>query len=236
MSERVIRKNISDQIVDIIREKIIKNEYAEGEKLPGENELAEIYGVSRMTARTVFQKLSSMGFVEIRNGDGTYAKHFNLNDYVSQALNYMNEKNTTEDINEFRYYFEPMCVEIAGKKRSDEDIKKLTSIYEEMVAACNDNDVKRYNEADYKFHRYICKVTNNAVIIMLYELFMSLVIRDYISQLENLAKSYGVTLESGDYSAVLPISLDGHRQMLQGIIDGSVKPFMEGWSKAFIHL
>lgn len=225
----LVRKNISDQIADILKEKIIRHEYADGEKLPGENELAEIYGVSRMTARTVFQKLSSLGLVEIRNGEGTFAKSFDLKDYFQQALSFMNEQNTTEDIREFRRYFEPMCNELASQKRTEKDIEELTKLYDELVRSCDSNDVMDFLEADYNFHRYICRTTGNPIIIMIYEMFMNLVKKDYEDTLKKYAVLNNYSFSNKDENYALRMSAKLHRNILDGIISQDMTAFNDSW-------
>lgn len=60
------------EIFDWIREKIKSQELKPGERIYSENELMEIFGVSRQTVRHAISKLEFMGFVERRRGSGTY--------------------------------------------------------------------------------------------------------------------------------------------------------------------
>jgi len=65
-------KSIVEQVNEILRERIRTGEYAPGVRLPSENELADEFGVSRATVRTVLAKLSVEGLILRRQGDGTY--------------------------------------------------------------------------------------------------------------------------------------------------------------------
>ena len=49
-----------------------------GERLPSENELAEMFNVSRITIRQALQKLSVLGLVETRFGEGSFVKTFDV--------------------------------------------------------------------------------------------------------------------------------------------------------------
>lgn len=60
------------QIKQKIRERIETNEWKSGTKIPGEHELAALFGVSRATLRKALDDLERDGFVTRRAGDGTY--------------------------------------------------------------------------------------------------------------------------------------------------------------------
>ena len=66
------------QIRDAIQRQIESGAYAEGARLPSERDLAESFGVSRMTARQAIQLLTQDGFINTRVGKGTFVQrpHF----------------------------------------------------------------------------------------------------------------------------------------------------------------
>jgi len=58
------------QIKDIVKQKIINNEYTMGTTIPSENELEEIFGVSRMTIRQAISELVNEGLLRKERGRG----------------------------------------------------------------------------------------------------------------------------------------------------------------------
>ena len=64
----VKRVSVSEQIFEQLKEKITSGELQPGEKLPSENELCKLYGVSRTTIRQALANLSSL------DGKGVAAK------------------------------------------------------------------------------------------------------------------------------------------------------------------
>lgn len=60
------------QVADDIRRAIESGELTPGAKLPSEPELAEIYGVARVTVRTAISSLREEGLVTVTVGRGTY--------------------------------------------------------------------------------------------------------------------------------------------------------------------
>jgi GntR family frlABCD operon transcriptional regulator len=67
-----ISKPLYDQLKQNIKEAIDQGVYKQGEKVPNETELCEIYGVSRITVRRAIQELADEGFLERKQGKGTF--------------------------------------------------------------------------------------------------------------------------------------------------------------------
>lgn len=63
-------KNLSSQIEEQLIIAINKGLYSSGELLPSENELTEIFDVSRGVVREALLMLSAKGIVEIKKGKG----------------------------------------------------------------------------------------------------------------------------------------------------------------------
>jgi GntR family phosphonate transport system transcriptional regulator len=62
------------QVADGIERGIADGTYASGEKLPGENEIAEAHGVNRHTVRRALAALAERGIVRAERGSGTYVE------------------------------------------------------------------------------------------------------------------------------------------------------------------
>src|SRR3954452_9704998 len=58
----------SSAIADQIRTAIVTGRLTEGERLSPERELAEQFGVSRVTVRDALRSLEAMGLIEVRVG------------------------------------------------------------------------------------------------------------------------------------------------------------------------
>jgi GntR family transcriptional regulator len=64
------------QLAEKLKEKILKGEWKDGEKIPPELELMEKYGVSRATVRAAIDALVAEGFLVKRHGIGTFVRKF----------------------------------------------------------------------------------------------------------------------------------------------------------------
>ena len=60
------------QVADDLRAEMQSGALSPGDKLPGEAEMAEVYGVSRDTIRRATSKLSEEGILVILHGRGTF--------------------------------------------------------------------------------------------------------------------------------------------------------------------
>ncbi len=60
------------QIADDLRMKIDAGEYSQGSQLPTELDLGQQYGASRNTVRDAIKRLTSLGLVQTRPGQGTF--------------------------------------------------------------------------------------------------------------------------------------------------------------------
>ena len=64
------------RIADALKAAVESGQYRAGDRLPGENELMESYGVARMTVRQALGVLQSEGITEARKGVGVFVRDF----------------------------------------------------------------------------------------------------------------------------------------------------------------
>jgi len=62
------------QIADEIEHAIVRGEFTNGEKLPGEQDIADRFGVNRHTVRRALAELTERGLVRAERGSGTYVE------------------------------------------------------------------------------------------------------------------------------------------------------------------
>ncbi|MGD1832623.1 MAG: FadR/GntR family transcriptional regulator, partial [Sphaerochaetaceae bacterium] len=57
-----------------MRENIFSQQWLPGDKIPSENELSQIFNASRVSIRGAIQKLIAQGFLESKQGEGTFVR------------------------------------------------------------------------------------------------------------------------------------------------------------------
>ncbi len=60
------------QLMDNIKQKIVNGELKVGDRLPSERDMAEKYGINRMTVRNAIKKMEAEGTLISKRGSGTY--------------------------------------------------------------------------------------------------------------------------------------------------------------------
>src|SRR3954463_14690424 len=121
----------SSSIADQIRSAIVTGQLGEGDRLPPERELAEQFGVSRVTVRDALRALEAMGLIDVRVGarGGAFVT-VPSGDGVGQTMSdmMMMQAITPEDIVEARLMVELGTITIACSRATDEDIALLRDV------------------------------------------------------------------------------------------------------------
>ena len=173
MSIKKIQKtSLTDQVSATIKGYIIKKEWLPGFKIPSENDLAEMFGVNRLTVRMALQKLNTVGILETKAGDGTFVKEFNFSDYISEISDLFISKEMIDDVLEFRKVIEIEAIRLSIEKASNEDIQILEQAYYNLEKTSKnyiETDINNINgfqktiEADLEFHYQICVASKNII-------------------------------------------------------------------------
>lgn len=164
---KVIRQNISDIILQQMKEQILNGDWKPGEKIPSENELTKVFGVSRISVRQALQKLTAVGLIETKVGEGSFVKKLNpgitMNNLIP-AL-YLGP-DSLKEVLEFRKVMEGRVAELACSKAGPDDIENLEKIYCDMKK--DKDNLEKFSQEDYNFHITLGIITNNSIIIQLY--------------------------------------------------------------------
>ena len=192
MSDFISAKTKTDMVVENVIQTIALENYKPGDKIPPESHFIKEYDVSRVTVREAFKRLSSMGVVTIKSGDGTFVnaiKPFEINESLLPLLT---NKDTIEDVFETRICIELFIMELAVLRRTEDDLVKLSYIIKDMEESLKTGDIDGYNAYDDKFHHYLSYISGNSIIESIYE-SLTLVRKTYIRMSnktdENLAMS-----------------------------------------------
>ena len=130
-----------DDVVEQLREAIYSGRIRTGERLPGERQLCEEFGVGRPTLREALRSLEAVGIIEVRPGKsgGSYAvtpSESTVGDALAALVNLRGA--SLEDLAEFRVDFEEDNASWAARRADANDISTLQSIVAEARAAADD--------------------------------------------------------------------------------------------------
>jgi GntR family transcriptional repressor for pyruvate dehydrogenase complex len=164
----IVKKSVTEQLTDLLKQRILRGELKPGDKLPTEMELCSLYSVSRTSVRQAIAALASLGLVEAKVGGGTFVRMSDGSEVMEPILlhTFLNAPEFGQ-LAEFRRLMEPAVTELACEKASAEEIEKLAEIYAEMEE--NENDLEAFARLDWQFHLTIAQISKNPYIIKVYE-------------------------------------------------------------------
>ncbi|MCI9475338.1 GntR family transcriptional regulator [Anaerovoracaceae bacterium 41-7] len=186
--------SLTDEIADIIRDRILKGEYKIGEKIK-ETQIASELKVSRTPIREAFKQLENEGLIDYIPNRGCFAKGFTKQDI--------------EDIYAVRKALEILCVEWAVSRITEEQIQNLQDQCDLMEFYTVRQDEKKVLEINTGFHDIIYNATGSR--------FMAQVLRSYKEYIDQTRKAL---YYEPDY---LDEILEEHRSILTAIKNRDVE-------------
>ena len=157
------KKSIGCQVYDQMLDNILNGVWPPGTKLPSENELGQMFGVSRVPIREALRKLNTMGITQTRQGEGSFVLMVTPGMFMNSLLPMLvwNRKSMM-DILEYRRIVEPENAALAALHADEDDIVNIAATIEDI------NRIGRpaleFAIADMKFHLDIARATKNSLL------------------------------------------------------------------------
>lgn len=221
MDNQSNKKSLSADIVfEALKSKIEKNVWHPGDRLPSENDLAEEYGVSRVTIRTALHKLSALGLVDTQTGGGTYVAKFNFYNLIDSVSNIMFANVSHDEISQYRIMIETATIDlISTKPILSKYLRELQSCINRMEKSANVKSSKTFAHADYDFHLCLCKMTENNMFIYSYEMLISIML-NYFEDHYIIGREYISSLSSAESDAFYRNAVRDHQRILEALQTG----------------
>lgn len=168
----------SELVAAQLRRQIVRGDLAEGDELPPEAVLQEVFGVSRPTLREAIRILESERLVVVRRGarggarvhapDGKLAAR-----YVGLVLEHRG--GTLADVYEARTVIEVDAVRRLAARRTKADLAALRSAVLPMAGLVD--DVARFALGSGSFHALIVSLTGNRTLAVLDDVLNDIIVR-----------------------------------------------------------
>ncbi|MGV6872280.1 FadR/GntR family transcriptional regulator [Pseudochelatococcus sp. B33] len=149
--------DLSDHVYHKLFSKISSGEFAQHERLPSENEMADEYGVSRPVVRTALKRLRNDGLIYSRQGSGSYVQVSSHEPVVGFGA-----VGTIADIQrcyEVRISFERDAAYYAALRANHAAIAEIKAAAERLETAARNSDYE--GGADFDFHFAVARAANN---------------------------------------------------------------------------
>jgi len=150
----------AELVVDKITNSIINGELSDGELLPPENQLCEIFGISRSILREAFRVLVSKGLVEVKQGHGTFVRLPKIDIPEEAVRNYlMTNTFSLMQLMEVRTPIEVEVARLAAERREEKHVVIMDESLQKMHA--NSSSAEVLSDADEAFHQAIVDASGN---------------------------------------------------------------------------
>lgn len=148
---------LADVVHDRIRRAIAEGQYPDGARLPGENDLARQFEVSRPVIRAALKRLRDEGLVISRQGSGSYVAA--PGEQKTLAFQPVETIADLQRCYEFRLTIEPAAAALAATRRSEGQLSEIAR----FLALLRDATERRSHreDADFSFHLTITAASNN---------------------------------------------------------------------------
>lgn len=191
----------------MIRQEVFK----EGEYIPSERALMEMFNVGRPSVREALATLRRKGLIEVNNGERAKVcrptPYTLINELSGIARDYMSSKDGMQHFEELRLLFELMLVRYASIYATSEQKNRLNQAIEDCRKYV-DNNVN-FIHADINFHRILSEIPENPIFVAIHTALINWLINSHTREYGHLTKEQNT------------ISLKQHIDIYNAICDGN---------------
>ena len=177
--KKIEKQDLVNAAVKQFIHKISKDEWKNGDKLPPEGKLCELFGVGRYSMRVALDRLNTMGFIETRHGDGSYIKQMDPSVYLNSILPMSCfSENSYLIVTQLRVGIEIESAYLAALNASEKQVDAMRATLK-MMDGYKDNP-NLYIEYDNQFHIQVAEASDNPIFMHI----MNIINLFYSAQLE----------------------------------------------------
>ena len=206
MDLKAIKKTrVYEDIVAQVKNLISHGKLRPGDQLPSERELSETFRVSRTSVREAIRALESLGFIETKQGEGTYITSSVETLLATLPSTLFQRRDFLLQVFEARKILEPAIAALAAERATAEEVAQLETILKEQARQITEGETGV--EADTRFHSAFAEASKNGVLLKLNDAIV-----------DSLRETRERSLQARGRPAR---SLAGHREILQAIQTGN---------------
>jgi GntR family transcriptional repressor for pyruvate dehydrogenase complex len=195
----------AQQVAELIRSAIRSGELRDGDRLPPERLLIEQFGFSRAIVREALRMLEDEGVITLHAGrHGGAIISLPGTERLTRGFDMLLrlQRTSQEEFYEARRLLEPLLVDLAIERATDEDLAALRSCIEpptEHVRG-DDKEPPSTSTTRLRFHRTLSEAAHNNVLAAIMNLVMEMCLRR--SQTGEFEPSYLVQVHSAIIDAL----------------------------------
>jgi GntR family transcriptional repressor for pyruvate dehydrogenase complex len=159
--EKTLQQKSYTKVIDYIKLQIREGSLTSGSRLPAERELSQLLGISRNSVREAIRTLDIMGVISSQQGAGNYLiGNFENNLVESLSMMFLLNQINYQQISQLRRALEMQALMLAIDNITEEQIKELEEVVEELEHTTEENNIV----LDKKLHYAIATASGNRLI------------------------------------------------------------------------
>ena len=158
MAVRDTKPTLQSEIIRFIQNYIAQQGLKQGDKLPSQEQLIKMMGVSRTSLREAVKTLEAKGILQVLNGKGIYIAG-NQNDALQVTLDMTEQKESLLELVEIRRALEREILRLVVQKATDEELTALGMVKDVLLSKYYRGE--NQTPEDRQFHCMIYGMTKN---------------------------------------------------------------------------
>lgn len=164
--------SLSSIAAQALQRRILDGEFAQGETLPPQRELAESLGISRTSLREAISMLEALGLVRAQPGKGVFVTAGPQPAGRSLPDAALGQQSLSpRGLIEFRLSVEPAWTALAAQRADQAARDSLRQIQANMLAALQEGDLVMASEWDLEFHHRLAELSGNLALLSIADQF-----------------------------------------------------------------
>jgi GntR family transcriptional repressor for pyruvate dehydrogenase complex len=173
--EPIKKTRLAEEIGDRIRRLILEGAFASGRPLPSERALAKQFGVSRGSIRDALRMLETIGLLDTRHGQGTFAQELDVGRLVAPLVSVLTYRHDLQaELVDVRRIFEPAVARVAATRVNEDDLTALERILDTQRRKRKTGQSAILE--DTAFHAVLARATRNRVLVSIMETLNDLLV------------------------------------------------------------
>lgn len=162
---------VAEQLLELV----LDGTFPVGGALPSESELAQRFGVSRLTVREAIRSLVPTRVIDVQQGRSSLVNPTHRWSPLDGRLLLARSRVDGDllllprRLLEARRAVEVAIVELAALRRTDAQLERLHALHQEMVDGHSRGDATASAEADFAFHAALFEAADNVFLEALFE-------------------------------------------------------------------
>ena len=221
-------EKVHAQVYEQLKALLLAGHWRAGDKIPSEAELCRMTGVSRVSVRTALKSLIAQGFLVSKQGEGTFVVDVTVDMSMDVLVPIIGlDKRNILEVLEYRKILEVGIVPLIFENLSEESLAYLEINLLELEQTPED-EIARITELDLEFHRMLCRISANSLIIKVNQILGNL----FRKSMEDVVVALGNQTGREYHRKIFEAIKEGDQQKTEAIVLEHIENTIESIKRA----